>query len=61
VVVVGFAGNGPARRAGLREGDAVLGRRRLAEALDLFTRAGLEPWQRRMRARLTELGRSAPV
>jgi DNA-binding SARP family transcriptional activator/tetratricopeptide (TPR) repeat protein len=45
----------------LRDGDAGLGRRRLADALDLFTRAGLEPWQRRMRARLTELGRSTPV
>jgi tetratricopeptide (TPR) repeat protein len=45
----------------LRDGDERLGRRRLADALDLFTRAGLEPWQRRMRARLTELGRSTPV
>jgi tetratricopeptide (TPR) repeat protein len=45
----------------LRDGDDRLGRRRLADALDLFTRAGLEPWQRRMRARLSELGRSAPV
>ncbi|GAA3433604.1 BTAD domain-containing putative transcriptional regulator [Kutzneria kofuensis] len=45
----------------LRDGDERLGRRRLADALDLFTKAGLEPWQRRMRRRLAELGRSAPV
>lgn len=45
----------------LRDGDERLGRRRLTDALALFTRAGLEPWQRRMRARLAELGRSAPV
>jgi tetratricopeptide (TPR) repeat protein len=44
-----------------RDGDDRLGARRLTAALDLFTRAGLERWQRRMRDRLAELGRSAPV
>jgi DNA-binding SARP family transcriptional activator len=45
----------------LRDGDEPLGRRRLADALALFTRAGLRPWQRRMERRLAELGRSARV
>jgi len=45
----------------LRDGDERLGRRRLTAALDLFTRAGLGPWQRRMRDRLAELPRSAPA
>jgi DNA-binding SARP family transcriptional activator/tetratricopeptide (TPR) repeat protein len=45
----------------LRDGDERLGRHRLTVALELFTRAGLEPWQRRMRRRLAELGRSAAL